>query len=103
MPTVTRLQTVFRTRVVTLVLVLALGALGGATYAPSMVAAADPGVLVQEDGSCPSGYPVKAVMSEEGDRLAYVPDDPFYEAISPAVCFVSDGAAVASGYALHPH
>ena len=103
MATRSRLPARAHARIVLLVIALGVGALGGASYAPSGVAAADLSVQVQEDGNCPTGYPVKALMDEEGERTAYVSDDPIYEAISPAVCFASDVAAVADGYQLHPH
>src|SRR5689334_15933967 len=103
MGTASGLQTLSHARVVVVVLAVMLATLGGITYAPTGAAAADSSTPVQEDGNCPTGYPVKAAMSEEGDRTAYVPDDPFYAAISPAFCFANDVAAASGGYQLHAH
>lgn len=50
--------------------------------------------------TCSADAPIKAMTTEEGERLFYVPADPIHEAIVPERCFATEGAAVAGGYRL---
>jgi len=56
---------------------------------------AEPWVLPGADGSCPSGYPVKA---KTGSKVFHVPEGALYERTRPERCYSSTAAAEKDGF-----